>query len=364
MKLKLSMRVKNNFVFNNDYQSFQSVDKLIKYIFFEDLQIEISDDNFDAVLYAILNKKNDVITTPNKINILFSVENCSFRKGKYPQYEKYGDYGDTQVSIYFYNHIDKCVLTDKYIAIPLIYTQVDYFKRYHDIYTPSLHVPFSQKKFCIIATDLRVRTEEKNAIIDALKKIGPCDDLYSHKHKISTKSCYHSTAFLNVLQQYKFVLVCENSVTDGYITEKIFNCFFARSIPIYNGSNKIEHYFNKQGFINANYVINLDKIKEINENEQLFNEIINTNKINKYDDEDYKTKLKTFIKNILPSPTIDNYEIPKKTKCIRPNCLFTIHTNVENNDGKHCCQMCKNNGTHGGLCQKNFAYLPASAEVS
>lgn len=51
------------------------------------------------------------------------------------------------------------------------------------------------------------------------------------------------------LREYKFVLCLENSIFPGYITEKIFDCFFAQTIPVYLGAPDVEHYIPKNTFI-------------------------------------------------------------------------------------------------------------------
>ena len=131
-----------------------------------------------------------------------------------------------------------------------------------------------------------------------LLSIDNCDSIKDFPN-LKTESCYHSTELLNLFQQYKFVFICENSISDGYITEKIFNCYFSRTIPIYYGSNKITDYFNKDLFIN----IKLDRLIEAKKtilttmiNEEKYNEYISQNIINPtYDDENYKEKLNNFI---------------------------------------------------------------------
>ena len=131
-----------------------------------------------------------------------------------------------------------------------------------------------------------------------LLSIDNCDLIKDFPHLKNT-SCYHSTELLNLFQQYKFVFVSENSLSDGYITEKIFNCYFSRTIPIYYGSNKITDYFNRNSFIN----IKLDQLTEAKKsilttmiNEEKYNEYILQNIINPtYDDENYKEKLNNFI---------------------------------------------------------------------
>lgn len=52
-------------------------------------------------------------------------------------------------------------------------------------------------------------------------------------YKGSCKSKYE------VLSQYSFALCFENMAMEGYITEKIFDCFYAGTIPIYLGAKDI-----------------------------------------------------------------------------------------------------------------------------
>lgn len=51
------------------------------------------------------------------------------------------------------------------------------------------------------------------------------------------------------LGKYKFALCFENSILKGWITEKIFDCFFAGTVPIYCGAPDIENYIPTNCFI-------------------------------------------------------------------------------------------------------------------
>ena len=53
------------------------------------------------------------------------------------------------IDIYLYNHIDNFIKDENYIAIPVIYTRIEYFKEYYQDIKPSFFTPFSQKKFCL-----------------------------------------------------------------------------------------------------------------------------------------------------------------------------------------------------------------------
>jgi len=54
---------------------------------------------------------------------------------------------------------------------------------------------------------------------------------------------------LKVISNFKFCLSFENSAADGYITEKIFDCFKAGCVPVYYGAPNIEKYIPKEAFI-------------------------------------------------------------------------------------------------------------------
>lgn len=85
----------------------------------------------------------------------------------------------------------------------------------------------------------------------------------SYKGKIDSKK--------NVLEKYKFAICYENARDiDGYITEKIFDCFFAGCIPIYWGANNITDHIPKECFIDKREFVTYEKlyqfITEISDN--------------------------------------------------------------------------------------------------
>lgn len=57
---------------------------------------------------------------------------------------------------------------------------------------------------------------------------------------------------LETLSQYRFCLAFENMVGNyGYISEKIFDCFYAGVVPIYLGDTDINKYVPKEVFVDA-----------------------------------------------------------------------------------------------------------------
>jgi hypothetical protein len=54
---------------------------------------------------------------------------------------------------------------------------------------------------------------------------------------------------IETLSKYNFCLCLENSPMEGYITEKIFDCFYAGTIPLYLGAPDIADYINPDSYI-------------------------------------------------------------------------------------------------------------------
>ena len=53
----------------------------------------------------------------------------------------------------------------------------------------------------------------------------------------------------DTLRDYRFSIAVENDITQLYFTEKITNCFAAKTIPIYLGAQRIGEFFNTDGII-------------------------------------------------------------------------------------------------------------------
>ena len=76
------------------------------------------------------------------------------------------------------------------------------------------------------------------------------------------------TEKLQTLSNYKFCICLENSVADGYISEKIYDCFKAKCVPIYFGAPNIARYIPSSAFID---------FRDFENYEDLYHFIINMN---------------------------------------------------------------------------------------
>jgi hypothetical protein len=91
----------------------------------------------------------------------------------------------------------------------------------------------------------------------------------------------HST-----LSKYKFSLCYENVEKEkGYISEKIFDCFHAKSIPIYWGAENVTEYIPKETFIDR---------RQFKTNRELFDFLLTIDEI-RYNE--YLTAIENFLKS-------------------------------------------------------------------
>jgi hypothetical protein len=273
---------------SNKYYSMISLKQFLNYFLIPNYLYNIVYKIDDAdICFWNMKLIDNSILNKNKINILISIENINYWGliknywdwDGYKHYKKYEQYNDDKINIYYYNHIENIEYTNKYLSIPMINVFTNYYLNNYNHIKPSIITHFSSKKFCLIINKSNLNNDI-HYFKSILNNIDIIDNIDMYNDYIFNKSCYNSIELLNVFNKYKFILCIENSYDNGYITEKIFNCFFSNSIPIYKGSPKINNYINEKSYIDGNNILNyIDYIKNIMTNENLFNEIINTNKI-------------------------------------------------------------------------------------
>ena len=273
----------------------QNINQFIEYFLPSDYNYTvINDDEKSDITICDIYMDNNNDLRDDEINILICVENVD-HWNVYPHYTKYNNYNNDKIKIYLYNHIDKLV-NNNYIAVPLIHKYINYYLLNTNIIKPQIFTPFNKKKFCLMINKSKLN-QDINIIVNKLNDIDTIDTLDLYPEIINT-SCYHSVELLNVFNKYKFIICFENSYKNGYITEKIFNCFFGQTIPIYKGSPIIHNYINTNSFLLADDISLIDNIKKIKDNEDIYNTYIYSHKIsNEYNHENHKNIISDFIKN-------------------------------------------------------------------
>jgi hypothetical protein len=75
------------------------------------------------------------------------------------------------------------------------------------------------------------------------------EKIFGYKKYKSYKGMVGDTDKIEVLSKYRFALCFENTIQSGSITEKIFDCFKARCIPIYWGEPDVAKFIPQACFI-------------------------------------------------------------------------------------------------------------------
>lgn len=286
------------------------VDKITKYyqmdyntfidlLFFklkDSITITTSIINADIQLCGIQTTSQHCLN--NKLpTILMCVENTSIGRKHYKHYNEYLHFNDNRIDIYIYNDLSKIILTNKYIAIPFIYLYIDQFNRLSKEIVIN-EIPFDNRRFCLFASQ-NLLNNNKKTILEQLHKIGPIYSITQHPLLID-KSCYHSPELIKVFSFYKFIICFENSKSNGYITEKLFNVFLAGSIPIYDGAFDLDKFININSILLYDDPLLINKIIKMNSNYNEYKSIIQLNKISEnYNNEDWQNTMFNFIQKII-----------------------------------------------------------------
>ena len=122
---------------------------------------------------------------------------------------------------------------------------------------------------CIISTNQmfsetqgELYTERKH-IVEWFEKQGTYKDAF----KVYGRNWEEYTVYGGIPQdksevysRYKFAFCLENCRRDGYITEKIFDCFCSGVVPIYLGANNINSYLPKDTYIDYSSFSNINEL--------------------------------------------------------------------------------------------------------
>ncbi|SDH60460.1 Glycosyltransferase family 10 (fucosyltransferase) C-term [Pseudobutyrivibrio sp. 49] len=137
-------------------------------------------------------------------------------------------------------------------------------KKYFDFKYPQ---PVPEKLYSVPFTDKKMFTQisgnkkgvgdnelysERKKVIDFFEQNDDDFEFYGFGWEKENLKTYKGRTDdkLETLSQYKFSFTFENcSGLKGYVTEKIFDCFFAGTVPIYWGAEDIDNYIPEECYI-------------------------------------------------------------------------------------------------------------------
>ena len=149
---------------------------------------------------------------------------------------------------------------------------IKYFKFNYPVLVPMIadRVAFEEKKLCTLVSsnlkgsgrnELYSKRKEAIAYFEQVKEEG--FEFYGRRWDSALHSSYRGEIAdkLQVMKNYRFCICYENTQgVDGYITEKIFDCFAAGVVPVYWGASNIETYIPKGCFIDRRDFNSLEEL--------------------------------------------------------------------------------------------------------
>ena len=160
-----------------------------------------------------------------------------------------------------------------------------YFNIYHNL-NQSWKFKEKSKFCCFIVSNHKCKL--RNNLFNLLSKYKHIDSMgkYMKNCNILDNIGRCNQEYYNIINQYKFIICCENVSKPFYLTEKIYNAFKSSTIPIYWGDPLVKHTFNKKTFIyiptnddpniqNDYIKKTINKIIELDNNDDKYKEMFN-----------------------------------------------------------------------------------------
>jgi glycosyltransferase involved in cell wall biosynthesis len=208
------------------------------------------------------NKK--IIHSKTDCKIFFSGENVNDNKNHYGEYK--GNCVDNASLSLGFDYLE----AENYLRFPLwllYYFTPDNSKDEIRNTLNNFKKHYQKVKFCSLVAS-HDRSGIRTKIYNKISKIAPVDCPASFLHNDDTLHKQYADNKTVYLQQYKFNICPENSVSQGYVTEKLFQSLYSGCIPIYNGWSKNP----EPDIVNPNIILMFDENDE-SSNISLINEI-------------------------------------------------------------------------------------------
>lgn len=216
--------------------------------------IEIVDKDFDYLFFSCFGHRN---LKYNCIKIFFTGENIV------------PDFNICDYAI----GVHEISFDDRYIRMPFYYW-------YHEAYEKALQKHlysdsyYLNRKFCCFVISNSLADVSRQRMISLLNRYKKLDGGGRYQNNVggAVKDKY---AFVS---NYKFSLCFENSMANGYTTEKILEGFAGNGVPIYWGNPGIIQEFNPRSFIDCNSYSSLEEaveyIKKVDNDDELYLELM------------------------------------------------------------------------------------------
>ena len=196
---------------------------------------------------------------------------------------------------------------DRYIRIPF-YTAYGV----QQLAAPKVIVPevVLNRKFCSFVVSNAKGAPERERFFQLLSEYKQVDSGGRYKNNVGGP-VPDKTAFI---KDYKFNIAFENSMCDGYTTEKIMEPMLVNSVPIYWGNKLIDRDFNPASFINVSSYSSLEEAVEhivrLDQNDDEYLSLLSAPWFNEENYLNWEEQLIVFFDNIFEKPLSESRYIP------------------------------------------------------
>ncbi len=153
-----------------------------------------------------------------------------------------------------------------YMRLPLWLMSINWFGADNDrLVNPRImpleaciksHKKLDRDRFCAFVVT-NPNNQKRNDALDLFNSIGRVDSAGRYKNNVGSDIFAGlgggggEEKKVQFLENYRWNITYENSMGEGYVTEKLFHAKVAGCIPIYWGSEAVKDDFDERGFINA-----------------------------------------------------------------------------------------------------------------
>lgn len=196
---------------------------------------------------------------------------------------------------------------DRYIRMPF-YTAYGV----RQLAAPKVIVPevVLNRKFCSFVVSNAKGAPERERFFQLLSEYKQVDSGGRYKNNVGGPVPDKN----DFIKNYKFNIAFENSMCDGYTTEKIMEPMLVNSVPIYWGNKLIDQDFNPASFVNvSNYSSLEEAVEHIVRLDQNDNEYLSLLSAPWFNEENYlnwEEQLIAFFDNIFEKPLSESRYIP------------------------------------------------------
>jgi glycosyltransferase involved in cell wall biosynthesis len=221
--------------------------------------------------FSVFGNKKKILHSKANCNIFFSGENLNDKKASYVEY-KGNCTENTSLSLGF-DYLGK----ENYLRFPLwllYYFSPDNSKDDIKNILNKFNKHYKKVKFCSLIAG-HDRSGIRTNIYNEISKIASVDCPGSLLHNDDTLHQQYANDKAVYLQLYKFNICPENSINQGYVTEKLFQSLYSGCVPIYNGWSKDP----EPGIVNSKIILwydendaisLVDEVKKLNLNDKMY----------------------------------------------------------------------------------------------